>query len=594
MKTLVVTILSNLFFGLNAQTIIVAKEPVIVKAPIKYTWQVNVVLPLTDGNLLIGQNRNMQSDSDPKTILLQTNKNGEILKKNELPFPSAIAACLQPDGAIIFLNSTKEKAYLTKIANAETNTPLWQVGLPRPKGGALASLANGQIALAIDTENFIKVKFFNTEGKFLKDILLKKEVKSIWHKSKIIALNDGTWAVIGGGIIWGLADNGEIIWQYGSETEKMNWQNIKQLTNGEIIAIGAGKSEIFDLTSDDIQVWSIAKDGTKINWTSIIGEDGSNEVGYDLVESPNNELMILATKDSQVQLIKLDHEHQPTIAYSQNESNKNTKLRFLITNQSNNWLAIGNTYNGYGREIIVQGFGQRVVQKDTQKSVIHLLSIGINGQTLQYAKHDAETINELYKNQVGLAFKAVQAETLTADSSTKAGELAKKFELLSSKQDLQENDLLLVYFSGNGMKVDDDYLLMGSDFDPAALRSTSVKFSQLIKYLDNLPCRKLIVLDACYSGFATQLNLPKNISILTSSTAEQVSFEDPNWQHGALTKVMVEAFRNPAADTNQDQYITLNELFDFIKKRLPILTQNKRLQTPLLLHKGDDFVVFEK
>ncbi len=126
--------------------------------------------------------------------------------------------------------------------------------------------------------------------------------------------------------------------------------------------------------------------------------------------------------------------------------------------------------------------------------------------------------------------------------------MAKTFELLSSSQNLQEKDLLLVYFSGNGIKTDDDYLLHGSDFDAAALKSTTVRLSQLIQDLDNLPCRKLIVLDACQSGAATKLTLPQNISILTASTADQAAFEDPKWQHGAVDK---SAFRNPKAPKKQ-------------------------------------------
>ncbi len=409
MKTLILTILTNFFMGANAQTTVVAKQPKLVSATTNSTWQVNEVLPLSEGNLLIGQSRSLHNE--PKTFLLKTDKAGRILEKNELPFPPTTAACVLPNQSLILLNSTKESTFLSKIVHTASQKALWQVELPKAKGGSLASLSNGQIVLATDTENFTKIHFFDADGKFLKDILLKKTVKGVLPKSKIITLNDGTLAVVGGGMVWGLVDNGETLWQFGSETEKINWQNIKQLSNGEIVVIGSGKSELFDAATDDIHVWAIAKDGSKINWASVIGEDQSQETAYDLVESPNCDLMILATKNHQNQLIKLNHEHQPSIAYAENESDKNTKLRFLIANDSNDWVAIGNTINESGRKIIIQGFGERVVQY--AKPSLFVLSIGINGEYLNYAKRDARSYQIHYSKTTKVRHLKILKPTLS-------------------------------------------------------------------------------------------------------------------------------------------------------------------------------------
>lgn len=588
MKTLIFAILSNILsLGTNSQTTIVAQKPTILHSTTKSNWHIVEVLPTVEGNILIGRSRNQQNEN--KTFLVKTNKKGSLGQTTELPLQSALAACLSDD-ALIVLSSSIDKSFLTKISTNKLKEIVWQTEISKIQKGSIASLPSGRIALTTDTDSYIKTQIFNSKGQFLKDVVLKNPVKESLHKSKIIAIKNGTFALIGGGKIWGLNESGDTIWEFGSETEQIKWQNIKQLSNGEIIAIGYGNSQIYNSNNIDIHVWAIANDGSSISWAKIIGENENKDIAYDIVESVNEQLMILAQKDKHTQLIKLDNDHQASIIYTDSISNSNRQLKYLTPLENGNWLAIGDTWEADRKGIIFQNYQQKIIQDTINKPSLFLLSIGVKAD-LQFTKHDAEAISNLYKKQEGKLFKAVYTQTLTADSSTKAGELAKAFELLSTKG-IQNDDIVIIYFSGNGLATDDDYLLLGSDYDPAALRSTSIRMSQLLHDLDNLPGKKLILLDACYSGAA--IKIPSNVSILTASTANQPAFEDPEWQHGAFTKVILEAMKNKKADTNADNFTSLQELFDFTKKNLPLLTQRKRIQNPLLLHKGDDFVVFEK
>lgn len=414
-----------------------------------------------------------------------------------------------------------------------------------------------------------------------KDIDLKIENENFG----IICLSTEQIIIYSNDKILGLDQKANVLWRLGSSTELIKWKKVKELQNGEVVIVGQGVSTTLSKKDVNACVWSINALEGKILWAKVFGAKNSTESAIDFVEYFNNQLLILTKINNGFEIIKLDADHQKE---NMGKLNENIVYKNLFQKTDNSINLVGSQI--LTNEITLQQLKPRMKVISKTKSSLFLLSIGVKAD-LQFTKHDAEAIADNYKKQEGNLFKAVHTQILTADSNTKAGELAKAFELLSTKG-IQNDDIVIIYFSGNGLASDDDYLLLGSDYDPAALRSTSIRMSQLLHDLDNLPGKKLILLDACYSGAA--IKIPSNVSILTASTAQQPTFEDSEWQHGAFTKVILEAMKNKKADTNADNYTSLQELFDFTKKNLPILTQKKRIQNPLLLHKGDDFVVFEK
>ena len=77
----------------------------------------------------------------------------------------------------------------------------------------------------------------------------------------------------------------------------------------------------------------------------------------------------------------------------------------------------------------------------------------------------------------------------------------------------------------------------------------------------------LVLLDAGHSGATTVGGSPlsmdsialrtalaaANVSVLTSSTGPEVSFEDPKLEHGAFTKALLDAFDDPAAERQPER-----------------------------------------
>jgi hypothetical protein len=67
-----------------------------------------------------------------------------------------------------------------------------------------------------------------------------------------------------------------------------------------------------------------------------------------------------------------------------------------------------------------------------------------------------------------------------------------------------------------------------------------------------------------------------NITVLTSSSGTEMSREDPAWQHGAFTKVLLDAFSDPHADTNGNKAINGLGLANDVSQHVKTLTSGQQ------------------
>jgi uncharacterized caspase-like protein len=102
----------------------------------------------------------------------------------------------------------------------------------------------------------------------------------------------------------------------------------------------------------------------------------------------------------------------------------------------------------------------------------------------------------------------------------------------------------------------------------------------------------LVLLDACHSGAMTTDGAAlamdstalrtglaaANVTVLTSSSGGELSREDDAWQHGAFTKALLDAFNDPAADTDHNGLINTNGLAHYLAQHVASLTGGT--QTP--------------
>jgi hypothetical protein len=235
---------------------------------------------------------------------------------------------------------------------------------------------------------------------------------------------------------------------------------------------------------------------------------------------------------------------------------------------------------------------------DPFKPNLYVLAIGISDFDdqeidLNYAHTDAEAFARAFSAQRGLLFNEVAVQTLTNEQATLIN-IKKGITWL--ERSATQNDLILVFFSSHGALDNKGNLyLLPSDFQANNLFATALNIRDLTSGMSATPSKKLIFLDACHSGQSgfdllalggikgANLNeairelgeREPGISVMTSSTGKELSYENPRWGHGAFTKAILEGLAGPA-DFNNNRIIELLELNLFVTNRVKELTQGRQ------------------
>lgn len=158
--------------------------------------------------------------------------------------------------------------------------------------------------------------------------------------------------------------------------------------------------------------------------------------------------------------------------------------------------------------------------------------------------------------------------------------------------DKRPDDLLLVYFSGHGVRDAEGYLYLAvrntKTRVEGVLTSTAVSAQQITKFLDSCRSRsQVLVLDCCHSGAFSQ-GIKAAIGsvgtkdafagngygrwVLTATDATQYAWEGDkisgNHTHSIFTRYLIEGLRTGNADVNDDGRITVEELYQYVHARV--------------------------
>jgi caspase domain-containing protein len=233
---------------------------------------------------------------------------------------------------------------------------------------------------------------------------------------------------------------------------------------------------------------------------------------------------------------------------------------------------------------------------------LHLLTIGIDEYNEEYAKslrlrfadRDARDLASAIINTQDALYQ-VKPTVLTDKDANKTGILRALKNMRAAMAGGSGADLAVIHFSGHGALVDHKLYLLPYDVDArddAGIESNALSVEELRSELAELGerGRVLVLLDACHSGATTMDGSPlsmdstalrtalaaANVSVLTSSSGPEVSYETPELQHGEFTKALLNAFDDPAADVNRNGLITPTGLAAYIENRVPMLTGDKQ------------------
>jgi WD40 repeat protein len=263
---------------------------------------------------------------------------------------------------------------------------------------------------------------------------------------------------------------------------------------------------------------------------------------------------------------------------------------------------------------IREAIKQRTGTSTAPGARLHVLTVGISdyGEAakqlrLDFAAADANDVAAALLNTQKNLYAAVLPQRLSNKDATKSSILRGLVTMREAMARDAGNDLAVFQFSGHGALIDGEFYLLpyGVDVgDAVSIETTALPASMLRQQLEGLAQygRVLVLLDACHSGGemangqalsvdAGRLRAElagSNITVLTSSSAEQVSREDASWGHGAFTAMLLEALDD--ADTDKNGMISVSELTAYLTRHVPALTKDAQTPSVEMRFDGDIFV----
>jgi WD40 repeat protein len=232
---------------------------------------------------------------------------------------------------------------------------------------------------------------------------------------------------------------------------------------------------------------------------------------------------------------------------------------------------------------------------------------GLMAENLRYTVRDAQVLKRLFEKQA--SYFGVDAK-IFIDGEATSENIFRQLELIA--HECQPDDWLILSFSGHGYSWDRP---SGSSLPPSFMLLTSksslvsesttartaipigaldegIKFENLFNALAKIPCRKMLLIDACHSGGALDIvkaltpDLVVGPTILTASSKSQKAQEVPTVAHGVFTAAVIEALSDKfeTADSSRDARISPKELYQYTLRVVPEIFKDARRHL-----KPDDF-----
>lgn len=222
-------------------------------------------------------------------------------------------------------------------------------------------------------------------------------------------------------------------------------------------------------------------------------------------------------------------------------------------------------------------------------SIKSALVVGLNyyegseQNCLSFCSNDAMSISDLLESNYDGSpnFEVERQIAFDATSTITTENLLQSIKRLFSNR---HNETVVFYFSGHGLLTpDNNGYIATSNYNGNT--NLGISMVNLIQLANSSPSRnKVIILDACHSGYLGSSPTSQNVSfigegvtILTASSAEQVSVENQLLKQGVFTNLLLEGLRGGAA--NILGQITPGAIYSYIDKSLGNLEQRPVFKT---------------
>jgi hypothetical protein len=235
------------------------------------------------------------------------------------------------------------------------------------------------------------------------------------------------------------------------------------------------------------------------------------------------------------------------------------------------------------------------IEEIKTKSKVWAVIVGVSRYSsmpsLKYTDDDAFKIHAFFKGPEGGALPDAQVKLLIDEEATRK-HILDGFRDMAAKAG--ENDVLLFYFSGHGIKG----AFLPQDFDG---KHFVVQHSDLMEIMEKSRAKsKIIIADACHSGsfgikgqgyeqtldnFYDAFDKSEGGTVmLLSSKAEETSVESNGLRQGIFSHFLIRGLKG-SANMNGDKIVTVSELFTYVSENVRFYTNG--VQNPVVFGSYD-------
>jgi hypothetical protein len=222
---------------------------------------------------------------------------------------------------------------------------------------------------------------------------------------------------------------------------------------------------------------------------------------------------------------------------------------------------------------------------------------------LEYADVDARSVYEFLQQPAAGGFSRENMRLLLNENATLASIRRALTDFVTRAS---TNDLLLIFFAGHGAPdrfAPQNLYVIAHDTHVGNMPATALAMPELLRYVEqNIKSKRVVMLmDACHSAGLSNdgtRDLPNNLAnqylqqllyqeegraVITSSDVNEKSLESRKWGngHGVFTFYVLEGLKGHA-DLNQDRFVSVGELFRYVRQKVRLdtnLQQNPRMLT---------------
>jgi WD40 repeat protein len=243
---------------------------------------------------------------------------------------------------------------------------------------------------------------------------------------------------------------------------------------------------------------------------------------------------------------------------------------------------------------------------DWYKPNLFVLAVGVSHYKnkkldLTFPHKDAKDFLEVMRVQKNRFYRDVFSR-LPSDRATRD-------QILDGLHWLQrrtnKRDVAMLFLSGHGEQDPyGHYHYLPFNADLSDFNMTTIEADEMRLFLRDIPGKVIAFVDSYHSGGLNLEERPQpdvnrlandfksdGIVVLSSSTGNEASLEKREWNNGAFTKALVEAFKG---GINQSNKISIGALEDYLERRVKELThdaQHPTLARPETIENYNDYVI---